>query len=157
MLTKSDLVLRDIDLFKRMPGSSAGISIAFQNNHDRELFEANAPSNRKRLETLKMLHEEGIKTYSLICPVMPFITDVGELISLVAPYSDTIWVYALNLDGYEDRNWHNIRQILQENYPEMVKKYEEIAFNSDHTYWTRLRSELRVLQQQTQSKLRIEV
>ncbi len=157
VLTKSDLVVRDMDLFKRMSGSSVGISLAFQNDHDRELFEANTQANRERLEALKTLHQEGIKTYTLICPVMPFITDVGELISLVAPYSDTIWIYALSLDRYENRNWKNIRQILQEHYPEMLKKYEEIAFNSDHSYWTRLRSELRLLQRQTQPELRIEL
>ena len=157
VLTKSDLVLRDMDLFKRMSGSSVGISIAFNNDHDRKLFEDDTPSNRKRLDALKKLHEEGIETYSLVCPVMPFITDVGELISLVAPYSDTIWIYALSLDRHEDRNWQNIRQILQEHYPEMVKEYKEIAFNSDHAYWTRLRSEVQLLQQQTQSELRIEV
>jgi len=157
VLTKSDLVLRDMDLFKHMPGSSVGISIAFQNDHDRKLFEDDTPPNRKRLEALKKLHEEGIETYSLICPVMPFITDVGELISLAAPYSDTIWIYALSLDRYEDLNWQNIRQILQEYYPEMVKKYKEIAFNSDHAYWTRLRSELQLLQQQAKPELRIEV
>ncbi len=157
VLTKSDLVTRDMDLFKRMSGSSVGISIAFQNDHDRELFEANTPPNRERLEALKKLHEEGIKTYTLICPVMPFITDVGELISLVEPYSDTIWVFALNLDRHEDCNWQNILQILQEHYPDMAKKYKEIVFNSDHAYWTRLRSELQLLQQHTRSELKIEV
>ncbi|MCD4774614.1 MAG: radical SAM protein [Candidatus Aegiribacteria sp.] len=157
VLTKSDLVVRDMDLFKRMSGSSVGISIAFQNDHDRELFEASAPSNRERVEALIRLHEEGIETYTLICPVMPFITDVGKLVSLVEPYSDTIWIYPLSLDTFEDRNWQNIRQILQEHYPDMAKKYIEIAFNSDHAYWTRLRSELNLLQQQTRPELRIEV
>lgn len=157
VLTKSDLVVRDMNLFKRMSGSSVGISMAFQYDHDRKLFEADTQSNRKRLEALRKLHEEGIKTYTLICPVMPFITDVGELISQVEPYSDTIWIYALSFDRYEDRNWQSMRQILQEHYPDMVKKYKEIAFNSDHTYWTRLRSELQLLQQQTLSELRIEV
>ncbi|MCD4702422.1 MAG: hypothetical protein K8S24_11255, partial [Candidatus Aegiribacteria sp.] len=138
-------------------GSKVGISIAIQFDHDPELIEDNTTSNRERLEALKKLHEEGIKTYTLICPVMPFITDVGELIRLVEPYSDTIWVYALNLDRYEDCNWQNIRQILQEHYPDMAKKYKEIAFNSGHAYWTRLRSELQLLQQHTRSELRIEV
>ena len=37
------------------------------------------------------MKENGIETYTLICPVIPFITDVESLIDLVALYSDMIW------------------------------------------------------------------
>ena len=88
ILTKSGLVTRDIDLLTKI--DSVGFSIAFQDEDVRKLFERRAPPNRERMDALKKIKEAGIETYTLICPVMPFITDVESLIDLVAPYSDTI-------------------------------------------------------------------
>lgn len=157
VLTKSSLVTRDIDLFARIPGTSVGISIAFQNDRSRRLFEVNTQSNYQRIDTLKTLHEAGIRTYILICPVMPFITDVKQLIDQVSPYVDTIWVYALNIDSEEDRNWQNIKKILECHFPELVREYREIALRSEHPYWVRLRTELELLQKKSQLNLRIEL
>lgn len=157
LLTKSDLVIRDIDLFQEMPEASVGISMAFQDEHTRRLFEANSPSNRRRIQALKRLREAGVRTYTLICPVLPFITDVGELIDQVAPYADTIWVYALTIDGEEKPNWQNLQGILGRHYPGLQEEYREITFRPEHPYWARLRRELEVLKQEKGLKLRIEL
>jgi DNA repair photolyase len=157
LLTKSDLVTRDIDLFLKMPEASVGISIAFQDTHTRRLFEANSPSNRRRVEALKRLHEAGIRTYTLICPVMPFITDVGELIDQAAPYADAIWVYALSIDREDERNWQNLRGILERHFPGLEEEYREIVFRAEHPYWVRLRRELEVLKQERGLELGIEL
>ena len=69
--------------------------MAFHDEAVRELFEAFAPSNQRRLKALKTLKEAGLETYVLVCPVMPFTTDVDRVIEMVAPDSDTIWVYPL--------------------------------------------------------------
>jgi len=142
ILTKSDLVTGDIDLLKSMPGSSVGFSIAFQAEDDRQLFEAKAPSNEKRIEAVKKLKQAGIETYTLITPVMPFITDVKSLIEKVAPYADTIWLYALSMENEKDRNWQNLERILQHHFPDLVEKYKEIAFSSTDPYWAELRRNL---------------
>ncbi len=157
ILTKSDLVVRDIDLLSNMVDSSAGISIAFQDEHTRQLFEAKAPSNKRRVEALRKLKEADIETYTLICPVMPFITDVESLIDMVELYSDTIWLYALNMKEEEDRNWQNIREILDSNYPEMTEQYRKIAFTNKHPYWIELREKLNKLKLKRGLNLRIEL
>jgi DNA repair photolyase len=142
ILTKSDLVTRDMDLVASMPGSSVGFSIAFQDEGVRRLFEVAAPPNERRLEALRRLKEGGIETYVLVTPVMPFISDVRALIDLVAPYADTIWIYGLSLKAEEDRNWHNLRDILERHFPELVEPYRHITFSADHPYWAELRGEL---------------
>jgi len=157
VLTKSDLVVRDIDLLTRMPGSSAGISIAFQDERIRQLFEANTQPTQKRIEALKKLKQAGIETYALICPVMPFITDVERLIEMAKPYADTIWIYALHMEKEKDRNWQNVRRILGRHFPGMTEKYKQIAFSRDHPYWTKLRRELEEFQQKKGLNLRIEL
>lgn len=157
ILTKSDLVTRDIDLLASMQSSSAGVSIAFQDEQVRGLFEPKAPENARRIEALKALKDSGIETYALICPVMPFITDVELLAERVAPYTDTIWVYALNMEAEGNRNWQNVRGILDRNFSGMSKRYRQIAFSGNHPYWTELRQNLESLKQEKYLNLRVKL
>jgi DNA repair photolyase len=55
ILTKSGLVARDADLLAAMPGSSAGISLAFQDEQVRQLLESAAPPNDVRIGALQAL------------------------------------------------------------------------------------------------------
>jgi DNA repair photolyase len=155
ILTKSDLVLRDMDLLTSMAGSSVGFSIAFQDEGTRLLFEVNAPSNRKRVEALNELKAAGIETYTLITPVMPFITNVEALIETVGPCADTIWIYSLSMDQESDRNWQFTSDILASHFPHLLGPYREIAFASDHPYWTNLRDRLLGMQREKDLDLRI--
>jgi DNA repair photolyase len=139
ILTKSGLVIRDIDLFVQMPGSSVGFSVAFQDQNTRRLFEANAPDNAEKLQALERLKSEGIRTYTLFCPVMPFITHVETLIEMVAPYSDTIWLNALSMEKDTDRNWRFLQQILDQYFPGLTEQYLQIAFSTTNLYWSDLR------------------
>lgn len=156
-LTKSGLVTRDIDLLSEMPGSSVGFSIAFQDERTRQLFEKNAPPNKERLECLKELKNAGIETYSMICPVMPFITDVESLIEYVAPYSDTIWIYRLQMESKESANWRNVKSILNQHFPELTEKYRKIPFSGDYPYWAGIRRDLEAMQSKRHLNLRIEL
>lgn len=157
VLTKSDLVVRDIDLLTSMSGSSAGVSIAFEHDDVRRLFEAKAPPNERRIEALKRLKDAGIETYTLICPVMPFITDVESVVEMVAPYADTIWIYRLSMSAEGDRNWQNVRGILDRHFPEMTERYRQIAFSADHPYWVEVRTKLEQIQLDRRLNLRIEL
>ena len=157
ILTKSELVTRDVDLLARMPVSSAGVSIAFQNEEVRRLFEANAAPNEQRVEALKALKDAGVKTYALICPVMPFITDVSSLVEMVAPYADTIWVYGVSMEAEKDRNWRNLRRILDRHFPEMTERYRRIAFAADHPYWVELRRNVEKFQLVSGLDLRVKL
>lgn len=157
ILTKSDLVVRDLDLLLRMAEPSVGFSIAFQDEQVRRYFEAKAPPNGRRLAALKKLKAAGIRTYTLICPVMPFITDVAALIEMVAPYADSIWIYGLRMEAEGDRNWQNVRSILDRHFPELAERYREIAFSASHPYWAELRRELEEIQRESRLDLRIEL
>jgi len=142
ILTKSNLVVRDIDILKKMPGSSVGISIAFHNDDERKLFERNTLPNEDRIRAIKNLKKAGIETYALICPVMPHITDVDVLINQVLPYADSIWIYPLEIRSVENENWKKIRSILEQYFLEILPKFEEIVFSTDHFYWRELRHHL---------------
>jgi DNA repair photolyase len=157
ILTKSGLVARDVDLLATMPGSSAGVSLAFQDEQVRQWFETKAPPNEQRVGALQALREAGIRTYALICPVMPFITDVKRLVKMVAAWAGTIWVYALSMAAEEDRNWRNVQGILDRHFPEMAEPYRQIAFSAEHPYWAELRHDLERFQAESGLDLRIKL
>jgi DNA repair photolyase len=157
LLTKSDLVVRDIGLFEKMAGSSVGFSLAFQEERVRRQFEVAAPPNDRRVEALRELKEAGIATYVLICPVMPFLTDADSLIAMVASHADAIWIYALHMETEKDQNWKNVHGILEKNHPRMSERYRQIAFAADHPYWAELRQQLEELQRERELPLRIEL
>src|SRR4030066_2259053 len=60
ILTKSPLVLRDIDIISRLNDAEAGITITTDNDDVRKIFEPHAPSISSRIEALKNLHKAGV-------------------------------------------------------------------------------------------------
>ncbi len=69
--TKSPLVLRDTDLFRRGADIEVGLSVATADDAIRRLFEPNAPPIKERIKALSGLHHEGIRTYAMIAPMLP--------------------------------------------------------------------------------------
>jgi DNA repair photolyase len=157
ILTKSDLVLRDIELFQNMKDCSIGFSLAFQDEEVRSRFEPYAPSNQRRIAALKQLKEAGPKTYVLICPVMPKITDVEALIEDLAPIAETIWIYPLSMRSESDRNWQNVLSVLSEDFSELTEQYRQVAFMRDHSYWLDLRCKLEEIRSKRGLNLNIEL
>src|SRR5688572_16011122 len=76
--TKSDRVLRDLDLLKqaaKLGIASVAISVTSLDPRISRLMEPRAPSGRKRLEAVRLLNEAGIPCHVAIAPVVPQITD----------------------------------------------------------------------------------
>ncbi len=142
ILTKSQLVGRDIDLLEAIDASVA-VSVAFQDERVRALFEPATPSLAGRLEGLERLRRAGIRTSGLVCPVMPFLTDVSALITALHPLVESIWIYRLQVDSATGRSWSRISRILREHYPGLLDRYLEIAFSRHHPYWAELEREIR--------------
>jgi len=69
--TRSSLVLRDMDIFKRATNFEVGLSITTADDEVRKIFEPNAPTIKERLNTLDELHRSGIRTYAMIAPILP--------------------------------------------------------------------------------------
>jgi DNA repair photolyase len=76
ILTKSDLVLRDLDLLKRIPGIEVGFSIAMPNEQARRIFEPCCVPVKQRFKALQTLCDNNINTFAFIGPILPGITDL---------------------------------------------------------------------------------
>jgi DNA repair photolyase len=157
ILTKSDLVCRDIDILKKMKESAVSVSIAFHDNKTRRLFEANTIDTEDRIDALRQLKEAGIQTGVLVCPVIPYITDAIQLVEMVQPYSDKIWIYGLSINDRQDQNWLNIVGILYDHFPDLTDRIEPIIFSKDHNYWVQQTESLEALRLERQLNLDIHI
>lgn len=137
ILTKSPIILRDLNLLKKFKNLKVGISIGILDEQLSRKLEPYVSSPRKRLETLKKLHEEGIKTYLFISPIFPEITNYEELIDLSRGYVDEILFENLNIRA---NNRSKIFDFLRENRPELIPLYEKIQ--KDNSYWNNLETKI---------------
>ena len=138
--TKSDLVLRDLDLIKRFPDARVGFSIntldeSFKDDMD------NAVSIGRRLAAMEKLHAEGIRTTCFISPIFPGITDVKAIIERVKDHCNLIWLENLNLRGSFKST---ILNYIREKHPDLVPLYEDIYNKGKRYYWEQLDEELKV-------------
>jgi DNA repair photolyase len=105
ILTKSDMVTRDIDIFRQLPHVSVGLTVTSTDDAISRYFEKYAPPVSKRLKALKILNQNGIKTYAFIGPLLPhFVAQKQELEKLLQKLSAVgtkdIFIEHLNLSTY---------------------------------------------------------
>ncbi len=91
--TKSPLVLRDIDILKRSADAEVGFTITTADEKIRRIFEPGAPPIAKRIEALGVLHQEGVRTFVMIAPLLPH---AEGLVALLAGKADHILVDRYN-------------------------------------------------------------
>lgn len=132
--TKSDLVLRDLELIKAFPNARVGFSIntldeTFKNDMDC------AVSIERRLYVMKKLHDAGIRTSCFISPIFPGITDIKAIIDQVKHQCNWIWLENLNLRGSYRTV---ILDYISEKYPQLIPLYKEIYQDKNRLYWQTL-------------------
>jgi len=133
VLTKSPMLLRDIDLFHELPDFEAGLTVTSGEDEISRWLEAHAPPPRKRLEALRALNEAGIRTYAFVGPLVPHFVERPELLEdLFARLADAgvrrVYVEQLNTKAY-------IRRRLDEvvaRQPELVRAAYAEARTREH-------------------------
>ena len=136
--TKSKLILRDIDLFKKMKNLVVCMSIntldeKFRNDMD------NASTIKERMEALKELHNNGIYTVLFMSPIFPFITEWKEIIEETKDYIDEYWFENLNLRGDYKKD---ILDYIKNNYTSLYTDYIDIYEKHNNKYWQDLAKEI---------------
>lgn len=109
ILTKAPLVLRDMDLIKRFEDIEVGITITTDDDAIRKVFEPKAPPVTARINVLKTLHDNGIKTYAFIGPLLPM--NPEALLEKITPHADSVIIDRMNytsktLQIYQRTNLH---------------------------------------------------
>lgn len=136
--TKSDLILRDLELIKSFPEARVSWSINtldenFKDDMDRGV------SIQRRLEAMKIFYAAGIRTTCFISPIFPGITDVKAIIDKVKDKCNLIWLENSNLRGTFKPA---IMNYIRGEYPRLYPLYDEIYNKGINLYWQQLDKEL---------------
>ena len=89
LITKSNRILRDIDLLKKINENTKCVVQITLTTYDEKLckkIEPNVCSTKERFIVLKKLKEAGIPTIVWLCPILPFINDTEENINGILDY-----------------------------------------------------------------------
>lgn len=131
IMTKSELILRDIDLLKRFRRCIAGVSLSLKDDSIRKEVEPLASSIERRIHALKELKKAEIRTFLFISPIFPGLTNWMQTILETKDFVDEFWFENLNVRA---TNWGNIKSWLENYHPDLLKEYEEIYFRKNY-YW----------------------
>ena len=136
--TKSDLVLRDLDLIRKFNDPLVSWSINTLDEDFKDDMD-DAPPIKNRIRAMKRFHKEGIRTTCFISPIFPAITNPIEIIEEVRNFCDYIWLENLNLRGGYKKT---ILDYIDLKYPELMPIYKEIYTHKDMSYWRDLDEEI---------------
>ncbi len=139
LLTKSDLIIRDLDLLSQFKKCLVGVSLSLLDDSIRKKVEPFAVSIEKRIEVLRQLKRAGLQSFIFISPMFPELTNWRELVEKTKDFVDEFWFENLNL--YPSIRY-NIFQWLKSSHPVLLKKYQEIYFQKNN-YWLEIEKEIK--------------
>ena len=119
MHTRSHLMLQDLELLRSF-GDRLEVGVSFTTNNDeiRREFEPKAPSIPRRLELIKTLHENGIRVYGSLSPLLP--CDPERMVEMISPYAEKIWI--------DEIRWPEVNT-----KPELIEKYRDFFDAENHS------------------------
>ncbi len=130
LITKSDRVLRDLDILKRINQKTKAVVQMTLTTADEalcKLIEPNVSTTKQRFEALKILRDNNIPTVVWLCPVLPYINDTEDNICrildmCVAAKVRGIICFGIGLTLREGNREYFYRQ-LDKSFPGLKERY----------------------------------
>lgn len=130
LITKSDRVLRDLDILKRINQKTKAVVQMTLTTADEalcKLVEPNVSTTKQRFESLKILRDNNIPTVVWLCPVLPYINDTEDNIRrildmCVAAKVRGIICFGMGLTLREGNREYFYRQ-LDKSFPGLKERY----------------------------------
>ena len=130
VITKSDSILRDLDLLQKIHERAKCVVQITLTTHDEALckkLEPNVSTTAERFAALLRLRDAGIPTVVWLCPILPFINDTTENITGILNYCTEAKVRGILCFGMgltlRDGNRQYFYSQLDKHFPGMKEKY----------------------------------
>jgi DNA repair photolyase len=126
--TKSDLILRDIDVLKKIENKEVGMTITCPDAYVEKLFEPGASNLERRFKALAQLKDSGIPTFVFVGPILPYFSDSKKSLLSIFDRLDKIGIKHVYLDkmNYLKGKFSRIKAILRDTYPGALPFYESV-------------------------------
>lgn len=136
--TKSDLILRDIELLKKINQKTKCVVQMTLTTYDEALckiVEPHVATTKRRVEVLKLMRDAGIPIVVWLDPILPFINDTRENLEGIIEYCKQTKVYGIVCFGFG----LTLREGNREYFYKKLDKYfpglkEEYIKNYGNTY-----------------------
>lgn len=130
VITKSDRILRDMDLLQKINEQTKCVVQMTLTTYDENLckkIEPNVCTTAKRFEVLKKLRDAGIPTVVWLSPILPFINDTEDNISAILDMCAEAKVYGIICFGMgltlREGNREYFYRQLDRQFPHLKEKY----------------------------------
>lgn len=135
ILTKSDLVLRDINLIKEFDSIEVGFTITSFDDNVRQSFEPGSSPIHNRLKAIKKLSDAGISTYTFMGPMLPYISEenIDKLLDFLTSCTNRIMIDRLNI---KSGNKGRIMNVVNTHYPDLSTQFENALIKNSGYYQT---------------------
>jgi DNA repair photolyase len=144
ILTKSDMVLRDLDLLKGFKEIDVNFTIATFDEEWKSLAEPNSPTVRQRLLAAKKLVGEGIPVIAMMGPYWPISTDPEALFGKFKEAGISyVFTESFNTTG---GNWTGVERVLRKHYPQFLSEIRQTLFDKRKFYRFYAQAENKVMQ-----------
>lgn len=128
--TKSDMILRDLDLLKSINDKAKCVVQITLTTYDEDLckiIEPNVCTTKRRAEVLNIMRDAGIPTIVWFTPLLPFINDTEENVRAIIEYCKEAKVYGILTFGMgvtlRDGDRQYFYQQLDKYFPGMKERY----------------------------------
>lgn len=133
-----DLIFRDIDILKKY---KADLTILLGLSNMNQLSTSEKSHTIKNIQVANTLHEQGLKVWVFITPILPGITDVkkmiGELNKDIPVFLDKLRIERDSIP------MQKMLGCISNKYPELKDVYEDIIFNDSDEFISELRNEFK--------------
>lgn len=136
VITKSDRILRDLDLLQKINETTKCVVQMTLTTYDEALcrkIEPNVSTTKERFEVLKQLRDAGIPTVVWLTPILPFINDTEKNITSILDLCIEADVYGIICYGMgltlREGNREYFYEQLDRLFPPLKEKYMRIYGN----------------------------
>lgn len=132
ILTKSNRILRDLDILKSINEKSKCVVQMTLTTYDENLckiLEPNVCTTKERFKVLEIMRDNGIPTVVWLCPILPFINDTEENLRGILDYCIKAKVYGIICFDIgvtlRSGNREYFYSKLDEHFPGLKQKYHK--------------------------------
>ncbi len=136
-LTKNSLVLRDIDLFKKIHKQSfarMSLTITLSDQEEQKIFEPRASTTEERFSAVQKLREEGLPAGVYMTPLLPFIGDTRKNLEDLFRRCKEVnaeFVITGGLTLRQGKHKEEMFSVIKEHYSELHEQYTKLYTNNN--------------------------
>ncbi len=131
ILTKSDLVVRDLPVLRCLQGAEVGFTITTLDRHISGILEPGATLPDRRLTAARKLIEAGIPVWVFIAPLLPGLTDTEESLSSLIRALREAGIRDIQADALNPYPAvaERLRRVYAQHFPEALPDLEDLLCN----------------------------